>query len=207
MDFVIGSCNRHLNETYRLFYEEELLFKLPDLTTTAKATDPRLQAAIDKYNEDHNKLDFICSFRNIQDEDLIKENCRVDLFESDGFMKRQTFPDFEFKTPSYFEYRLNQLKKMINKFDHLYECSGAVRDYIHRLPCRSSRREECKKKFTRVACKFENMERILNEFEDDRDRDKLRRSFRRIEAEELLANMKDEIYIGRILLDIKWCTW
>ena len=74
MDYIIQSCNYHINETYRLYFETEMLFKLDDLSTTVSATDMRLQSAIDKYNEDHNKLDFITAFRLLQYEDFINSH-------------------------------------------------------------------------------------------------------------------------------------
>ena len=210
MDYIINSCNRHLNETFRLFYEEELLFKLDDLTTTVKATDARLQQAIDKYNEDHNKLNFICRFRNIQDEDFLKSDIEpfLSFIESDNLIERHTFPEFNLSTPCLLKNHINDVKQCINEFDHIYECSGAVRYFLYTLhkPYLHSYDEE-EMTVDKITCKFPQIEKIFNEYEDDRDTWKLLRSFRRIEAEELLANMSNQIYIGRILFPSKQYTF
>ena len=213
MDYIINSCNFHINETYRLYFEIEMLFKLDDLTTTVKAKDARLQAAIDGYSIDNDKLEFITLFRKLQYEDFINSDI-IDYYIESDVINKHTFPQIERLYPVQLDFHINAIKQVINKYDFLHKISGTILefilslDYVHyREMCEDSR---YKSRFTPHTfqlnkCKNEALDVAFDEFIVDHDRSKLLYVFLKEETKELLG--QNEIHIGRILFRNKCYMW
>ena len=210
VDYIIQSCNFHINETYRLYFETEMLFKLDDLTTTVKAKDARLQAAIDGYSVDKNKLEFITLFRKLQYEDFMNSDIYDYHIESD-VSDRQTFPQIYRPSPFQLDFHINLIKKLVNQFIHLYEISGVILEFIlssdvyYRELHDSYDPYFTPHTFQPSKCKNEALDVAFDEFIDDRDRSKLLYVFLKEETKELLE--QNEIHIGRILFRSKCYTW